>query len=197
METPLCDDHTVTIFTEVAQLIERQTSRCGEYGHAGLAGTSTSLAPPPALPRTPQGCEKLKTDALTGLDTTTRSPAWAQGGAARRTRCSFGRNRRPHRFAPNAGMQCGLPVSYHRCERWLGSRSIYVAGADTSKPPSASANHPHRSGDRRASSDIHTRVPGRAESVSEWAAPSRLLVQGQPVMRVALSAGRRSHYPLR
>ena len=34
--------------------------------------------------------------------------------------CSFGKNRRPHRFAPNAGMRCVLPASFRQCVRCLG-----------------------------------------------------------------------------
>ena len=80
----------------------------------------------------------------------------------RRARCSFGKNRRPHRCAPNAGMRCVLPVSSRRCGCWQGSWSIYVAGADTSEPASASANHHHRSGDRHVASGIPRLVPALA-----------------------------------
>jgi hypothetical protein len=80
------------------------------------------------------------------------------GGNAPRTGCHaclFGKTRRRHPCAPNAGMRCGLPASSRQCGRYPGWSSTYAEVADTSEPPNASPIPHHRSGsDRRAAYDI-------------------------------------------
>ena len=79
--------------------------------------------------------------------------------------CSFGKNRRRHRFAPNAGMRCGLHANSRKCGRCLGWSSTYVDGADTSEPPNASPIPHHRSGfNRRAAHDIPCSVTALANA---------------------------------
>ena len=80
-------------------------------------------------------------------------------------RCLFGKTRRRHRRAPNAGMRCGLPASSRQCSRCLGWSFTYADGADTSEPPNASPIPHHRSGsDRRAAYDIPCSVPALANA---------------------------------
>ena len=77
------------------------------------------------------------------------SPHWLP------TQCLFGKTRRRHPCAPNAGMRCGLPASFRQCGRCLGWSSTYAEVADTSEPPNASPIPHHRSGsDRHAGYDI-------------------------------------------
>ena len=80
-------------------------------------------------------------------------------------RCSFGKTRRRHPRAPNAGMRCGLPASSRQCGRCLGWSSTYADGADTSEPPNASPIPHHQSGfDRRAAYEIPCFVPALANA---------------------------------
>jgi hypothetical protein len=41
-------------------------------------------------------------------------------------RCSFGKTRRRHLSAPDAGMRCGLPGSSHQCDHCLGWSFTYA-----------------------------------------------------------------------
>jgi hypothetical protein len=86
------------------------------------------------------------------------SPHWLLHSTVRHAhlvRCLFGKTRRRHPCAPNAGMRCGLPASSRQCGRCLGWSSTYAEVADTSEPPNASPIPHHRSGsDRRAAYDI-------------------------------------------
>jgi hypothetical protein len=80
-------------------------------------------------------------------------------------RCLFGKTRRRHPCAPNAGMRCGLPASSRQCGRCLGWSSTCAEAADTSEPPNASPIPHHRSGfDRRAAYDIPRSVPALANA---------------------------------
>ena len=80
-------------------------------------------------------------------------------------RCLFGKTRRRHPCAPNAGMRCGLPASFRQCGRCLGWSSTYAEAADTSEPPNASPIPHHRSGfNRRAAYDIPYSVPALANA---------------------------------
>jgi hypothetical protein len=80
-------------------------------------------------------------------------------------RCLFGKTRRRHACAPNAGMRCGLPASSRQCGRCLGWSSTCAEAADTSEPPNASPIPHHRSGfNRRAAYDIPCSVPALANA---------------------------------
>ena len=80
-------------------------------------------------------------------------------------RCLFGKTRRRHPRAPNAGMRCGLPASSRQCGRCLGWSSTYAEAADTSEPPNASPIPRHRSGfDRRAAYEFPCFVPALANA---------------------------------
>ena len=80
-------------------------------------------------------------------------------------RCLFGKTRRRHPRAPNAGMRCGLPASSRQCGRCLDWSSTYAEAADTSEPPNASTIPHYRSGfNRRAAYDIPCSVPALANA---------------------------------
>ena len=80
-------------------------------------------------------------------------------------RCSFGKTRRRHLSAPDAGMRCGLPASSRQCGRCLGWPSTYAEAADTSEPPNASPIPHHRSGfDRRAAYEFPCSAPALANA---------------------------------
>jgi hypothetical protein len=90
-------------------------------------------------------------------------PSWippqdGRGAVPVGPRCSLGKNKRKHRFAPSAGMRCGLPVSSRQCGRCLGWSFIYADSAVTLEPASASPNRQSRNGlDRHLHHDIrHT-----------------------------------------
>ena len=93
------------------------------------------------------------------------APAACNVRHAHLVRCLFGKTRRRHRCAPNAGMRCGLPASSRQCGRCLGWSSTYAEAADTSEPPNASPIPHHRSGfNRRAAYDIPCSVPALANA---------------------------------
>ena len=77
------------------------------------------------------GCRAARAEMLSAL-------AACNVRHAHLVRCLFGKTRRRHPCAPNAGMRCGLPASSRQCGRCLGWSSTYADGADTSEPPNAS-----------------------------------------------------------
>jgi hypothetical protein len=80
-------------------------------------------------------------------------------------RCSFERNQKRRRSAPNVEMRCGLPESYRQCARYRGWSSIYADGVDASEPASVSPSRHRRNGfNRNAAHDIPYFAPPRASA---------------------------------
>jgi hypothetical protein len=81
-------------------------------------------------------------------------------------RCSFGKTRRRHLSAPDAGMRCGLPGSSHQCDHCLGWSFTYADAVATSEPRSANPSRRYRNGSYR--SVVHPFFrrwkPGESES---------------------------------
>ena len=114
------------------------------------------------------GCRAARAEMLSAL-------AACNVRYAHLVRCLFGKTRSRHRYAPNAGMRCGLPASSRQCGRCLGWSSTYAEAADTSEPPNASPIPHHRSGfDRRAAYEFPCFVPALANANNQaWTTSQR------------------------
>jgi hypothetical protein len=114
------------------------------------------------------GCRAARAEMLSAL-------AACDVRHAHLVRCLFGKTRRRHPCAPNAGMRCGLPASSRQCGRCLGWSSTYAEAADTSEPPNASPIPHHRSGfDRRAAYEFPCFVPALANANNQaWTTSQR------------------------